>query len=818
MPQKVSVRQTGDIHAPSLASYQRDELSKNGCIRTVTGRGGDRWESVWKLHDTIYLGWQEITNLSAASLRVAFLRIFYAGSGVIIPGIIATFRNLANVLINATDLVIGYWNKKDVNVNYSILNELWTGLQARQVQDLRVEPEWNTAYWSPTQLPLPISIISFLQLYSGSSKLHRLIVETMLLVPMENSGTASIFSQHVVDALRATNNCTEEELYEARNFAEVSYLWTLIANPLAEVTVEQNIPIDKNMPAEEQAERLAERRATLPNIRLEGLLKLLSDSIYTDNIGMQRVIMLINGTLNAEKVRTPVEFYAGDLRTFDDNYRFVWGLNGITSDGKSVLSSETDNLDVINLSDAIVYERNYIPLIVEMVLGWRILVAPLRTIATIWNMATSLFSHSWFGTWSIRRLSYGKDYEGQRKFLYSDNGSSIVRPRYTTIRSDYEQYLARVEEERQLLIDNGNGYIGNRFLLTVLSYLISSGKLVYGTSNYLVLQPLLIIIYNIILFYLVILVGIFVPLFSILVAWFNTFIYDLDGRQGLFPPARIVVLELVIGTITLILVSTLKTIWYALTGVGLIFVALVTDAFFRVYNIFVVSTLGFNTTKFRAVATAIKNPNPSQNISSDSSIWYQPPQSWLSKRLHLATARYMYLTYSSMSDSPMKLGYMQSIAVDILISGNITPTLNWTVANSKDYVKETVAKRDAELIREFANLETAIIAEMPPMSTSQIRLNGVHWDGSIGLIHQLACRYEALTGRKPELGKLIYNVLQNMSSTATVENKDDPYYEYTDDNDPDYTLPPVNKLAKFALSEYIRLLNLLVPIQPAQIC
>jgi hypothetical protein len=817
MPQKVSIRQIGDVHQPSLAPHQCEELAKNGCIRTVTGRGGDRWESIWRLHNTIYLGWQEITRLSAASLHISFLRIFYAGSGVAVPGIIATFWNLVNVLINAIDLVVGYWNKKDVNVHYSILSELWNGLQARQVQDLRVEPKWNTAYWSPTHLPLPISIISFLQLYSGSSKLHRLIVEAMLLVPMENSGSASIFSQHVIDALRATNNCTEEELYEARNFAEVSYLWTLIANPLAESTVEQNIPIDKDMPAVEQAELLAKRRATLPNIRLEALLTLLTDSIYTDNIGMQRVIMLINGTLNAEHVRAPVEFYAGELRTFDDNYRFVWGLNGITSDGKPLIFSEADDSDVINLSDAIVYERNYIPLIVNMVLGWRIIVVPLRTIATIWNMATNLFSHSWFGAWSIRRLSSGKDYEGQRKFIYSENGSSISRPRYNTIRSDYEQYLMRIEEERKLLIDNGNSYIGNRILLTVLSYLITSGKLVYGTSNYLVLQPILIIIYNIVLFYLVILVGIFVPLCSILVAWFNTCIYDLDGRQGLFPPARIVVLELVFSTMVLILVSTLRTIWYALTGVVMVIVALVTDAFFRVYNLFVVNTLGFHTTEFKAVVTALKNPNPSRDISSDSAVWYQPPQSWISKRLHLATARYLYLTYSSMSDSPMRLGHIQAIAVDMLISGNIVPKLKWTVANSKDYVRETVAKRDAELIYEFANLETAIIAEMPPMSTTKIRLNSAHWDGSIGLIHQLGCRYEALTGRKPELGKLIYNVLQNMSSTATVENKDEPYYEYTDDNDPNYTLPIAHKIAKFALSEHIRLLNLSVPIQPAQI-
>jgi hypothetical protein len=810
------IEKYGMSYTPTLLPYQRTELGAEGYIKTIIGKGGKRWESLWSIQDSMFKGMNEITANTSKLFYSASLRCQYAASSFVTRGMRPIIDNFSNIIKNVIDLIVGNNNNEPVNLNTSILNSLWNSQLERETSGLIIDSEWSTSNWSPSQLPLPSYVLDLVQLYSGSSQLYKDTVTVMKTIGISDVETAAKFSKKVIANMRSQFMYTESQLYEAGNYAIVSYISSVIAGPAALTKVSELYVIDDAMPIAQKSLLFAKQRAEYPKISMQNLYVQLSASIYDNNLGMYRIKSILAGILTANIQTTAKEFYVGEFRTFNDIDRFIWGNNGDGLEGKPVFAYATDNRDVVPIGSLVVYERNYIPVTIKMILGWRILALPIKIVCSIWEIAGLLFIDAWYGTWSVQRLNPIEiDYTSQRKFIYVNNNSEIKRSRYTTIRNDYEKYLLQIESERQQLVNNGNSYIGDRMLLSTMSYVISTGQIIYGASNYLILQPFAIIIYNISILLVVLIIGLIIPLVHIVTAWFSAFIYDVDGDQGIFPPVRIVVFELILRTVTLLVISTIRTIWYLIIALFIVIFAGGYDLLLRGYNLFTVSSIGSSINPLVAVATTVKNPTDTLNINRDTVIYYQPPHTWIAKYITLSVSRSLYLTYSSLADAPNTLFAMQNVIVTILENGNIQTDLGWNPLQIVD--QALVARRDSELVCKFSELKMQILAEMPSFEQSKIRLNGAYWRGAIGKAEEVVADYRIKSGNNPNRIAMIFGAISDLSQDAIIENTTEPYYEYSDLADSLYKLPEASATTISEFMDYDKFKTISLLIQPVRL-
>lgn len=505
----------------------------------------------------------------------------------------ATVRNyviyMYDIILDVTNLFVGIPNWKQMPTHDELLIAFKDQLGTVERFDRSlIEPWWYDDAWDAVRAQ------RFIGLYTGTGDLYTdalRIVQSLqhqgspLLVHAGDSTTAS----HRIDAVfrrRLLGTYDLNTVQDAINWACVCAVWTTFTGaPMHEhhapFTVRQYLT---SRDATTHAETLTVAYTRANRISIAQLNTLTTFINYLDQqpfddqrrSGLLRVCILLR-TVVIASTRDAVfdidTFCVGRLRIPFDRYRFMFADSSL----RRVDLPPSDDRDVIMTTGAAIVTRDAYAFNIPKWYGWRTIAGFINTYICIWNVIIPIVRRAWYSRFSVRSLfpSFTHYYSEMECTTTTVNGApvySIQRHRYGSILADYHAWLQTLAAMRRDLNSHRHVYMENQCILYVATHMAVIGCWVYGTTTHMLIRPMIVLCYNIMLFFSMV-----VMLFSI--SGINTikgliamFIYNPGEHRWTVLPPLSLLRDVVGGTVRLLITGIGASIYWMITGVVLIFV------------------------------------------------------------------------------------------------------------------------------------------------------------------------------------------------------------------------------------------------------
>jgi hypothetical protein len=775
-----------DIMEGALSQEQYDHFTDTGVLQvSQTDQDGKSYATAWKVSKYLYAGRENVRQSFDEYLERANDDIFFQ-----IPRIAKEYgsrvgKSAKSGATRIIDSFIGTPKLDLPDIETYLINSVWLSVKEREEAQLTVDSEWKTDKWDPNMVPLPTAILSFFQLWYGSNELYN--DATMLLVKNTRLDGANdgvyrysgdfksdmeILTRDTVAFYREDGDTTlqrsgydplldevvkvarygPDEIANAVCFKMVTDIWNsrdlLMASQLK---VERDYPISVGS-SETQIEYVTgQREAAISAVRMELLLAQLKITIdeldaQTDDgdSGMFRTYSLLAALHGWTSVGPHAELsklYVSELRVVDDRERFTWGDNGDENDRMPIVTAQNKDSRRIEIGDKLFVQKDYEQVVIEQRLGWRLLYFLYNTTAGLWNSTLKILEGLWWSSFSIRRLGVAGEFDGLRDTEYAATGAALVVPVHPTIGRSYANYLDYVQKTREELIASASGgFISNVTVLTVIAWIVTVSQQIYGVGSYLLVQPILILLVNLLLLVLLAVIYVAIPLWNLISYSISALVYDYLGENSLFPPVRAVVGDLVLDALRLLVVGMLRASWYAITGALLAIWAYIYYGLVSLYNGILLWYIGRylripswdpknprKVTLLNSIATSVRLQQPSSKITAYTSIWSQPATGWLSKYITIeANSRLYNLAYSE-----LERGGSFSDKVDLRIPSIADADFKARIAKYAIIIGTGGAKaRNGETYPALASFNEIPIGNITAPKYLDLKIDGLNLEGT----------------------------------------------------------------------------------------